>query len=400
MDITWRETNSYLTGTINNLTELPQPLRIASFDLDDTLIHRPKGKKADGTWKLIDSAIGVKIANLVKRKFIIVIFTNQSGMGSGKNFDKPKWKEAMQEMVEIMFRETKREFYFSVYVAKAYDLYRKPNIGLWDLLKTNLKKEYELDKLEISAKSFFVGDAGGRTSQSPFRKKLYAKSMKDFSDVDRKFALNLKIKYITPEDFFMENPPKEAEYKLEGFDPYTYLENRETTKYKFKPRSKEMIIMVGYPGSGKSTFVNKYIVPHGYVRINQDTCKTEAKCLALTTSALEKGESIVIDNTNPNITTRMKYTMLAKDHGYKHIRCIVMNTDYALAKHLNNVRHLYSNGTIPKINDIVYAIFRKNYIKPRLTENFDVIEEVNFNFDEKLMEDPKWVKAFMKWSEA
>jgi bifunctional polynucleotide phosphatase/kinase len=401
----WIETNSYLKGIVNTLDELPDPTRVAAFDLDDTLIHKPnKGK--DGKWKLLDLALVDKIADLVERKYIIVIFTNQGGMSINKNFDKPKWRKAVDELIKVLAKGIENhQYYFAIYVSKNYDLYRKPNIGLWEQMKEDLKEEFKLDEkgipLRISKKSFFCGDAAGRTVASQFKRKLYPSSKKgDFSDTDRKFALNIGIDFITPEEFFLEKAPKMS-YELTGFNPKLFIENdlKEPT-YEFKPRSKELIVMVGAPGSGKSEFVEKYIVPHGYVHINQDTCKTKTKCIKLTVEALEKKKSVVIDNTNPDVISRMTYTSLAQEHGYKHIRCIILNTDVELAKHLNNVRHVYSNGAIRKITDMVYNIFKKNYVKPLETEHFDSIEKVDFEFDPTYLDDPHWKKIFMRWSES
>lgn len=396
----WTETNNYLKGIINKSDNLHDPVRVASFDLDDTLIHRPKGKLAKDKWKLLNSAIMNKIASLVNDGYIIVIFSNQSGMSSGAKFDKVKWRKAMDDLVKILTSQIKDgKFYFAVYVAKTYDLFRKPNIGLWEQMKKDIKEEFSLDKVRISKNSFFVGDAAGRTSASPYKKKIYPSSNKgDFSDTDRKFALNIGIKFLTPEEFFMEDAP-EMEYKLSGINRQKFIDEATDNNYEFVPRKQELIVLVGLPGAGKSEFVHKYILPAGYVHINQDTCKTKKKCLDMTNEALEKKKSVVIDNTNPDVLSRMQYTSLAQEHGYKHIRCIILNTDIEIAQHLNNVRHVYSKGKIPKISDIVYNIFKKNFVRPQKTEHFDVIETVNFVFDKEKLNDPLWKKIFMRESE-
>jgi adenylate kinase family enzyme len=43
-----------------------------------------------------------------------------------------------------------------------------------------------------------------------------------------------------------------------------------------------MVVMIGPPASGKSTFSKKYFTPYGYVHINRDTLKTQDKCLKVT----------------------------------------------------------------------------------------------------------------------
>lgn len=394
----WIETNNYLKGITNNLKKLHDPIRIAAFDLDDTIIHRPK---KDSKWKLLNSGISDQIEQLVNDNYIIVIFTNQGGMSMNKNFDKIKWRKAMDDLEQILFSKVNK-YYLAVYVAKIYDIYRKPNLGLWNQMKSDLREEFSTKKLRISKKSFFVGDAGGRISAGTYKLKMYPSSRKgDFSDVDRKFALNIGIEYLTPEEFYLGESSKESRYVLSGFDPEKFLEemNESDNNYEFHPRKKEMILMIGAPGSGKSEFAQNYIVPHGYKYINMDTCKTKKKCLSLAEEALEKGKSVVIDNTSPSVLSRMPLTTLAQDYGYKHIRAIIMNTDPDMASHLNNVRHIYSEGIVPKVSPIANSIFKKNYVKPQKSEHFDKIETVDFVFNPEYLEDPVWKKIFMMWSE-
>jgi len=73
-----------------------------------------------------------------------------------------------------------------------------------------------------------------------------------------------------------------------------------------------MIIFVGSPGSGKSTFFKNNLAPNGYIHVNQDTLKTEQKCLKVAEEELTKGHSVVIDNTNPEVAKRKNYIDLAK----------------------------------------------------------------------------------------
>ena len=411
MSIDWSENNNYLKGIFNNLNTIHNtirdPIRIAAFDLDDTIIHksspRSKSKKSD-KWKLVSMDMITKIHELIKREYIIVIFSNQAGM-INKSFNKVKWRQAMNELIKFICKdlESKLEsIYVGIYVAKNYDMYRKPNLGLWNLMKTDLKIEFKLSKLKISKQSFYVGDAAGRLYPSPYKKKLHPTSKTgDHSDVDRKFALNVGLKFLTPEDFMMKHPPK-MKYQLTGFDPKSYLDNlsKKTIEYEFTPRSKELIIMVGPPGSGKSDFVSTYIEPHDYVHINQDTCKTRAKCLNTAEDAMAKKKSIVIDNTNPDVSSRMQYTLMALKYKYTHIRCIIFDTDIELAKHLANVRHLYSDGKIPNISPIVYHVYRKKYTQPQREEHFDKIETIHFDFDRSQLRDPKWMKFFMMYTES
>jgi len=70
---------------------------------------------------------------------------------------------------------------------------------------------------------------------------------------------------------------------------------------------------VGSAASGKSTFWKTYLPT--YVRVNRDTLKTREKCLKVAEESLEKGENLVIDNTNPVKQDRKAYIDLAKKYG-------------------------------------------------------------------------------------
>ena len=61
-------------------------------------------------------------------------------------------------------------------------------------------------------KSFYCGDAAGR------RQNWIDKKKKDFSCSDRLFAMNLDLKFYTPEEFFLGHKPTKL-FDLPGYDP-------------------------------------------------------------------------------------------------------------------------------------------------------------------------------------
>ena len=65
-----------------------------------------------------------------------------------------------------------------------------------------------------------------------------------------------------------------------------------------------MVVMVGYPGSGKSTFCKCHL--KSYERVNLDDLKNYSKCVSLIESSLSAGKSVVIDNTCPDVATRKR----------------------------------------------------------------------------------------------
>lgn len=78
---------------------------------------------------------------------------------------------------------------------------------------------------------------------------------------------------------------------------------------------KTMVIMMGLQGSGKSTFCAKHL-SEDYVRVNLDTLKTRHRERLLLEECLARGESFVVDNTNPTRADRARYISLARECGY------------------------------------------------------------------------------------
>lgn len=108
---------------------------------------------------------------------------------------------------------------------------------------------------------------------------------------------------------------------MKGFNPSTVPESGELIVGKGDKVGfveKEMVLMVGAPGSGKSTFCVNHLPK--YVRVNRDTLKTKEKCYKVADEALGQGKSVVIDNTNPKKEDRRYFIDLAKKHGVK-VRC-------------------------------------------------------------------------------
>ncbi|CAH2312051.1 bifunctional polynucleotide phosphatase kinase isoform X1, partial [Pelobates cultripes] len=174
-------------------------------------------------------------------------------------------------------------------------MYRKPVTGMWDYLCEKGDDGFPVQKEDC----LYVGDAAGRSANwAPDRKK------KDFSCSDRLFALNIGLKFSTPEEFFLGW--KTAPFHLPNFDPRTLDPNaplHDPAASLISPPT-EVAVTVGFPAVGKSKFVKDYLVPKGYVCVNRDTLGTWQKCVASCEEALRNGKSVVVDNTNPDLESR------------------------------------------------------------------------------------------------
>ncbi|KAJ9105946.1 hypothetical protein QFC19_003280 [Naganishia cerealis] len=240
-----------------------------------------------------------------------------------------------------------------VLAATAKDEYRKPGIGLYELL-LNL---YESKGLEIDIEnSFYVGDAAGRAG--------------DHNDTDRKFAVNAGLTFYTPEQYFSI---KDAGFQpFKGFDATAALEATKNlplvtpANTPIIPAStKEIVLFVGYPASGKTSFYNKYFKPHGYVHVNQDSLKTRDKCLAMVRESMTFGAN----------------------------GCVVAS--YQLAKHNNFYRSWVMPNVPPKerrsiLPETAFIGFKNALQEPDETEGFDEIRRVNFKFEGTQEERELW----------
>ena len=103
----------------------------------------------------------------------------------------------------------------------------------------------------------------------------------------------------------------------------------------------EVILLVGFPASGKSTFAKRYFQSKGYIIVNRDTLKTQEKCERTVVESLKAGQSVVVDNTNPSKDARAAYVKIAK--AVKQdipVRCFYFETTIAVS---------YTHLTLPTI---------------------------------------------------
>jgi len=180
-------------------------------------------------------------------------------------------------------------------------------------------------------------------------------------------------------------------------NPAALLESQKDTKLldSYHSDKTEMVIMVGFPASGKSTFVNKYFAPHGYHRVNRDTLGTAAKCKKAAREALTEGLSVVIDNTNGSASAREEFISIAQEFGVP-VRCFYLTTSFELAEHLNYVRVRETKGAVRRIPPVAYNVYKKGFEKPSKSEGFE--EVISIEFIPDLRDDPKFGKMFLHWT--
>uniref|UniRef100_A0A3Q2PNN9 Polynucleotide kinase 3'-phosphatase n=1 Tax=Fundulus heteroclitus TaxID=8078 RepID=A0A3Q2PNN9_FUNHE len=340
--------------------------KIAGFDIDGCIITTKSGKvfpTAPDDWRILYPEIQPRLANLLKKGYKVVFFTNQLGIARGKL--RPEvFKSKVEDVLATL------QLPVQVFVASGPGVYRKPVTGMWRHLCEKANDGEPVDK----SQSFYVGDAAGRPENwAPGRKK------KDFSCSDRLFALNIGLPFYTPEEYFLGW--KRAPYSLPDFDP----RKLDSTGRLFDPPSAslistkaEVIVAVGYPAAGKSTFFHTHVIPKGYVYVNRDTLGSWQNCVSACERALRDGRSVAVDNTNPDPESRKRYVDVAKAAGVS-CRCFLFTATLEQAKHNNRFREMApSDSKHPKVNDMIFHSYKKHFVAPDLSEGFSEILQIHF----------------------
>lgn len=295
--------------------------KVAAFDYDWTLV-RPKNnrrfpKDADD-WQWFRQSVLHVLKRYYDEGYGIFVFTNQT----------KEWKK--QHILNSL-----STLNIPMTIVIAYDLAEhKPNPSMFHAAMDGKKFKPE--------SSFFVGDALGRKG--------------DFADTDRGFADNIGVKVLAPEDVF----------PLEGDEGGKFLSPEEAQKLVKPSSSQEIVVMAGYPGSGKST-IAKHLGDHGYAVVDGDVYKTDANRLKVGRAALVEGKSVVFDATNLTKEKRSIYVRLANELVLP-VRCVYVSASVTRAMEQNMKRP--KEKQVPRV---AYYKMQKTFEEPTEDEGFKLV---------------------------
>ena len=351
--------------------------KIASFDLDGTLIATKSGNKFPVNsvdWKFRFPNVVRKIKELHENEFEIIIFTNQKPLGkSAAKLD--EFIQKIDSIVKIF------GIPISYFISFGSDKFRKPMPGMYDLMNSLM---FNSEFLPVEP-SFYCGDAAGRPALWKYKKGKTTKFnvSKDFSQSDMFFAHNTGLKFILPESVFggltsITTPiPMPTRNYLNYTPIFVPAENVINDVFCITTSIKKptMIIMVGLPASGKSYFVDMLMNRFGladssdWTVLSKDAEGSKRKYDKKLTKLTSERANLIIDNTNTKLSDRQLHSKIGKQNDYMTIG-IDVSADEELMHHLNYYRAANSDRKI--IPKIVFNIMKKQLRDNPLTlEEFD-----------------------------
>ena len=188
--------------------------------------------------------------------------------------------------------------------------------------------------------------------------------------------------FQTPEEHF-HGLPKCSKFTWGEFDPRALDYSSREPKLvpsdaKLHSDKQEVVVFVGCPASGKSSFYAKHMKPKGYIHVNRDTLGSWQKCVSECSKVLSAGKSVVVDNTSPDKDSRSRYIEVACQHKVP-VRCFQFMTTLAHAKHNNRFRELtLKSSSYVKVNDMVFNMYKSKFCEPEIGEGFSEIVKIHF----------------------
>ena len=287
------------------------------LDIDGTLVTSKSGRRwaADASdWIFLGDVTGT-LRRLHEEGWTVALVTNQSD-----------WKVSPDPAAKIASILTALEgaigwkpwTLVATATRKEKDtVYRKPARGLYDVLLSALGGP-------TPTRIRMCGDAVGPADPyPPYR----------WSDSDAAFGIAIGAEFVRPCDLF------------DPFDPIRAL------------KIQELVILMGNPGSGKSTTGRLLKETAGYIHVEQDVVGTKAAVKKAVLAGLATGASVAVDATHGSAANREPYLTLASERGIP----------VRILWHIRDGRPF--NALRPKpVPEVAYAVYSKHFVGPENAE--------------------------------
>ena len=244
-------------------------------------------------WKWCFPSVPARLRAAHAAGFSLVVITNQGRLTDAAGREAPEAGLFKTKAARIA---AAADVPLTVYAACANDNWRKPRVGIWELLLAAAARE---GRAVDEAGSVFVGDSAGRE--------------RDHSDADFHYALNLGIPFQTPEEYFLGEGGNVAGHKfdpiecvgqtgwtgafLQGLRMDIHVSCADRTwlldlNLEEEQDRGDLLVLVGAPGSGKTTFCRTILEPLGYIRVSLHQEVGIEACHEVTKKLLEGGRRV------------------------------------------------------------------------------------------------------------
>jgi hypothetical protein len=375
-DDNWKELDTLL---LYQSSDFKFNSNIVIVELDNTLIKNISKKKLyENQFETDNKSIELYLDNTM-RKFksndlSVIILSNQIST-SDNNYDIIKLK--IKKFIE------KTHIPILSIFALRPNCFMKPHTKMWSLVK-----QYYKIKNKFISNGMVISNNGGIFIEK-YHKKTDTITGKFISDdIDRAFAHNIGLQFISIENFLeITNnksilkwrssiiPPELRIDLIEGLRSYrnkdVFIELN-----KIKKSDSYLIIVFGAPCSGKTTLSREIVKKWRSSKINDTNAikfysnnkYSISKINNLTENSLNNRFSVLVDGEYPNNNYRKSLIEAAKNNN-SSIIYIEVNPDFEISKLLNHVRVETSNDTkIELIPLSKFYEYRGKYIKPVLDE--------------------------------
>jgi len=127
----------------------------------------------------------------------------------------------------------------------------------------------------------------------------------------------------------------------------------------------EVVIMIGFPGSGKSTYIKRQFGRGAYHVVDGDRYKTP-KTMVHQASLFVHEKSIVFDSTGYSVAKRSAFVQFANEHGLP-VRAVWISTSLEDSQAQNDLRGATGGSHVP---EEAYQFYATAFEEPSEEEGF------------------------------
>jgi predicted kinase len=247
-------------------------------------------------------------------------------------------------------------------------------------LANNLPHKYEYEHFAVEGKVLYLMDAEGFLID----RTMYKIKPSDIEDVHwQSFDNNMQGRVMeaveklgaAEEEVNEKSLQQELDMGPKEWDRFgkSVMQYYDILQKQDEEDNREVVVLVGLPGSGKSTVAER-LVEKGYTRVNQDDLGSRNKYKGIMVEAIKAGKKVIIDRVNFDRQQRQSWIDLAHKLGVVNVRCVWLKVDKDTCK--TRVANRVNHPTIKDAETGNHVIdkFDKLFEEPSVAEGFINVE--------------------------